>query len=142
VEECKPLITDGSELIKKPIIPFKNLSELWQLIYPYLLLQWDGLSFFGFDDTKLARLRGAPVTFFSKFSSVRWIIFTMGSMVAAVVILTFEVGKYGSVRSKEISLIQSDFYSYNATDGLAVMLVHWFYLNELIPRAQTFWEDN
>jgi len=31
------------------------------------LLLWDGLGFFGFDETKLDRLKGKPVTFFTKF---------------------------------------------------------------------------
>lgn len=61
---------------------------------------WDGNGFFGTDDTKLARLNGKPVTFFSKFTSIRWIIITFGSLIGAFVILISEINKFGDIKSK------------------------------------------
>ena len=33
----------------------------------YLLMMWDGLGFFGFDNAKLGRLKGEPVTYATKY---------------------------------------------------------------------------
>ena len=38
---------------------------------------WDGLDFFGFDDTKLARLNGAKTSYLDKFKNKKWILMTM-----------------------------------------------------------------
>ena len=35
---------------------------------------WDGLGFFGFDDSKLARLKGEKVTFMTRFKSKEGVI--------------------------------------------------------------------
>ena len=37
---------------------------------------WDGLDFFGFDDTKLARLNGAKTSYLDKFKNKKWIVMT------------------------------------------------------------------
>jgi hypothetical protein len=130
-----PVVVEEPKKNKK-YCPFKlTPKHFWQWVYPYILMLWDGNSFFGFDDTKLARLKGKPVTFFSKFSSIRWVILTFGSLIGAIVILYLEVNKFGSVKSKDVSLVTEDFYSYEAKDALTVMLVNWFWLDDLIPRT-------
>ena len=55
-----------------------NTSVCGHIRY-YLLQLWDGLGFFGFDDTKLDRLIGKPLDFLTKLSSVRWFILTFGT---------------------------------------------------------------
>ena len=80
-------------------------KNIYTFLYPYMLIMWDGMGFFGFDDTKLARLRGIEVTFFSKFYSVRWVIFTLGSLIFALYILISEGSTYDNVKSRQISLI-------------------------------------
>lgn len=129
-ENQDPEIDDDRETTqKKPRFYCKSLKEVWLFLYPYLLLLWDGLSFFGFDDTKLDRLKGHPVTFFSKFTSLRWIVITFGSLIGALVILSIEIGKYGEVRRKMISLIVRDKYHYDANDAMTIMFVNYFYID-------------
>ena len=43
-------------------------------MHDYLLMLWDGLGFFGFDDSKLARLKGEKVTFMTRFKSKEGVI--------------------------------------------------------------------
>lgn len=118
--------------------PFKNFREFKEFLYPFLLIVWDGMGFFGFDDTKLARLRGVPVTFLSKFTSVRWIIFTIGSLLAALAILVIEGMKFGQVRTVQVSLELGEVYNYDVKSALPLMLVNWYWLNELFPKVHKF----
>jgi len=74
----------STEFIKSPKQRFENL-------YDYLLLLWDGLGFFGFDETKLGRLEGKPVTFLTKFKSKRWVIISLISIVVVLVVVSSEI---------------------------------------------------
>ena len=102
----QPNIKDGKEA-SKSFFSGKSANDYLKLFGHFLYIQWDGLNFFGFDDTKLARLKpGAkPPTVLFKFTSVRWNIITFGSLIGAIFILVYELNKFGSIRSKEISLI-------------------------------------
>ena len=53
-----------------PFYDYKK-SSLYEIIYSYCLMMWDGLTFFDFDETKLNRLRGnkKEVKFTDKFTS-------------------------------------------------------------------------
>ena len=51
---------------EKAVKPKRTTKDF---ICEYLLLMWDGLGFFGFDDTKIARLRGTKVTWWTPFTS-------------------------------------------------------------------------
>jgi hypothetical protein len=76
-----------------------TLAGFWTVVKPYLLILWDGMGFFGFDDTKLARLRGVPLTFMSKFTSLRWTIMSGLSLIFSLYILINEGSKYDTVRT-------------------------------------------
>jgi len=66
---------------------------------------WDGLGFFGTDHTKLGRLEGEKVTFWTPFKSYKvMILSTIGFIVATYVIVT-EFNKLGTRKSQTISLI-------------------------------------
>ena len=52
----------------------KKKQTFWAFIQEYVLLLWDGLGFFGFDETKLDRLKGSKVDFLTKFKSKKWIL--------------------------------------------------------------------
>lgn len=69
------------------------------MFYEYNLMLWDGLGFFGFDDTKLERLNGVPVTFFSKFSSYKWVIMTTTAWVVILIVVFTEFGKIGTLKA-------------------------------------------
>jgi hypothetical protein len=98
-------VTTTSQLSTEPPSPTflkenKETDEPFSLkLYEYCLMLWDGLGFFGFDDTKLERLRGAPVTFFSKFSSIKWTIFTIIAWVVIITVIFTELGSLGKVKT-------------------------------------------
>jgi hypothetical protein len=49
---------------------------------------WDGLPFFGFDDTKLARLnKNGQYGFLEKCTSFKWMVATFGSMAVVIAII-------------------------------------------------------
>ena len=60
---------------------------------------WDGLEFFGFDDTKLERLNGAETSYFDKFKNKKWLGVTMVTMIIAVYVFANETSKLGHVKS-------------------------------------------
>ena len=105
-----------------------------------LLFIWDGLGFFGFDDTKLARLKGKPVDFFTKFTSVRWTVLTFLMSVVLLLVIIFEGGTYGEQKTKSVSLVVEDEYHFDVQDSLPLRMVTWLYLSELFPRVQNFQE--
>lgn len=114
--------------------PKKNwLVRLWNRSYPNLLLVWDGLGFFGFDDTKLDRLKAKnkdkPASFLSKFTSIRWILLSLSSFVAVIVILILEGGKLNTLKSKQINLDQQIEYTYPIQDVLTLVFANWFWLD-------------
>jgi hypothetical protein len=55
---------------------------------------WDGLGFFGFDDTKLDRLKGKPLDFCTKFYSVKWVITSFLAIIVIIIVLILEAGRY------------------------------------------------
>ena len=79
---------------KPPQLPDIKTEATWQeLLYDYSLMVWDGLGFFGFDDTKLDRLRGKKVTFFTKFKSVKWSVATLMTLTAVLYVVGTESSK-------------------------------------------------
>lgn len=84
----------------------KPTEETWkQRLYGYSLMVWDGLGYFGTDHTKLGRLEGEKVTFWTPFKSYKvMILSTIGFIVATYVIVT-EFNKLGTRKSQTISLI-------------------------------------
>ena len=65
----------------------------------------DGNVFFGFDDTKLGRLKGKPENLSSKFKSIKWLFATVGSLVLACFLIINEGRNYGKIKTKQISLV-------------------------------------
>ena len=66
-------------------------------------MTWDGLGFFGFDDSKLARLEGAPVKFTDKFKSFKYLIGWIVLLVIVILVMATELPLFGTVNQQEIS---------------------------------------
>ena len=88
---------------------------------------WDGLGFFGFDDAKLARLRGEKVTFFTKFKSWKRTIVTLAIIGMALFILVTELLKYNTVKSSITRLEDISRISYDVEKVLDIMGTNYFY---------------
>jgi Na+/H+ antiporter NhaC len=94
---------------------------------------WDGLVFFGFDDTKLARLNGAPVSFTDKFKNKKWLIMTFTSLFVVSFVIITETSRLGTQKSQTISLIDKAVYDFDSHKVLTMHAVVFFYFNEVIP---------
>lgn len=78
---------------------------------------WDGLPFFGFDDTKLARLnKNGHYEFTDKCTSFKWMAFTLGSFSIAIAIIASQVKNIGTIKSQEIQLMSNAGYSFNISE--------------------------
>ena len=104
----------------------------------YILLLWDGFTFFGFDDTKLGRINGAPVTFLDKFKSKRWITFTFSGMAVILTVLILEIKNLGQQKSQTVQLIEDFFFNYDLKDSLPLLFANYYYVDEIFPRIQEY----
>ena len=50
-------------------------------------MMWDGLDFFGFDDTKLARLNGVKTSYIDKFKNKKWLASTIVGIIIVFMVL-------------------------------------------------------
>jgi hypothetical protein len=131
-----------SELTQEPVPPpqLTKDSTKSELFYDYLLMVWDGLGFFGLDDTKLARLRGEKVTFKTKFFSRRWVMASCISVLAVFYILLTEISKLDTLKSQTISLLPQETFTYNMTDIFPLILVSYLVVDELLPVIKAYQE--
>ena len=56
---------------------------------------WDGLGFFGFDDTKLARLNGAKTSYLDKFRNKKWLVRNVVGAIIVLYVLVSTISKLG-----------------------------------------------
>ena len=80
---------------------------------------WDGLGFFGFDDTKLARLnKNGKYYFTDKLTSFKWLGKTILSLGIVIAVIASQVKNLGQVKSQSIQLMSSSSYSYNISESI------------------------
>jgi glycyl-tRNA synthetase beta subunit len=103
---------------------------------------WDGLGFFGTSTHKLDRLRGKKVTFFTKMGTKQAQFMMVLYLVAIIMVLIFEVGKFGTVSSVKIDLESKTMYEYNANQGLMICYGHWIFIEPLVQKARIFQINN
>ena len=65
-------------------------DDLKQEIYDLAFMMWDGLGFFGFDDTKIGRLEGKQVRCRDKFTSLKTTPIMAISLIVAIIIIVGE----------------------------------------------------
>ena len=65
---------------------------------------WDGLVFFGFDDTKIPRMNGSKTSYLDKFKNKKWLATTIIGVVIVISVLSSSLGKLGTVKSQKIIL--------------------------------------
>ena len=82
------------ELVEK-----KEKETYWRTMREYLLIMWDGMGFFGCDDTKLDRLKGEKVEFRTKFKSKKWVTYNLTLLTIVVYVLNQELSKLGTQKA-------------------------------------------
>lgn len=96
---------------------------------------WDGLGFFGFDNAKLARLKGEPVTFTSKFKDTTKVTLSLFMVVFVIYVIVSQVTKIGSQKDQQVQLIMEENYIYPIKEALTLLLVNYWYVDEIFPRV-------
>jgi hypothetical protein len=124
--------------MKKPETLSKN-----QIFKKYLFYLWDGLGFFGFDDTKLARIKNKrPGKYMDSCGSFKWSIANLLALIVAVFIISSEVGNLGKIKSKSVTLVPADIYHYDINFAFNWLGVFYFYLSELVPKVRNHQWNN
>ena len=59
---------------------------------------WDGLNFFGFDDTKLARMNGAKTSYLDKFKNKKWLVKNSIGLAIVFYVIISSVSHLGDVK--------------------------------------------
>ena len=116
-------------------------AKIWS-VKSLLLSIGDGFKFFDFDDTKLKRLQGAPIVFWGKFKSLKWVVLTVFCWIAVVMLVVLESGTYGEIKSQSVSFEVSQEFHYDVKTALPLRMINWLWLAELIPRVRDFQNDN
>ena len=96
------------------------------------------MHFFGFDDTKLDRLKGRKLDFLVKLRSIKWIILNLMSLIIIILVLIMEAGKYGTEKGKAIRLVERDLYTYDVRDSMPLRYVHWYWNHEIFPKIRKY----
>ena len=101
-------------------------NSKWSHFKEYIWMLWDGLEFFGFDDSKLARLRGAKTSVLDKFKNKKRLFFILLMFLIACYIVIREFGKIGTIKNQQIILNDQATYKFNATSALTMHAVNIF----------------
>ena len=93
---------------------------------------WDGLIFFGFDDTKLARLNGSPTSYLDKFKNKKWLATTLLGISIVSLVLASSTSKLGTIKFQKIELTDQSHFKYNASHVLTHSAMNYFESEELL----------
>ena len=105
-----------------------------QLAYESGLIIWDGLGFFGFDETKLPRLtRGGKYYYTDKCTSIKWVLGSIAAFVVIVAVIASQVKNLGMVKSQSIQLKSQGSYSFNITEQMHMVAAIYFWMDKLMP---------
>ena len=98
---------------------------------------WDGLTFFGFDDTKLARLNGHPTSYLDKFKNKKWLSTSMLGLTIVLFVILSSASKLGTMKFQKIELTDQSQFKYNASLVLTHSAVNYFEASELLPKVRS-----
>ena len=79
-------------------------------------MTWDGLGFFGFDDSKLGRLKGQPVRFWDKLKNKKWLLSALILFSVVIFVMTTELSKMNTLTLQEITSDYNIRYEYNINE--------------------------
>jgi hypothetical protein len=91
---------------------------------PFLMMVWEGMVFFGTSGFhKLKRLKNPDIKakWWHKYNTPKYYLFGCLYLAAMVMVVLFEVTKYGSVKSTKVDLITNKGYEYEINRGVPIM---------------------
>ena len=115
-----------------------NKKTKLDLLKSYAFIWWDGLGFFGFDETKLGRLRGQPVTIFTKFRSKKWVVVNFCTLAIVIYVVLSQGSRLSTLKSQQISLLEKPVHDFNSLEILSMHGVTYFDVDEILDRIREF----
>ena len=100
----------------------------------YMFIWWDGLSFFGFDDGKLDRIRRKPASVWDKCNSVQRLVMIILGLTVLVFVLFTQIKKWGSMKSQVVALNTQNEFVYNITEQFKFVATTYFFMDSIISR--------
>ena len=92
--------SDEADMVESTVTKFeKDKFTAKQIIKKFLFYYWDGISFFGFGDYKLRRMRGVAPGWFDKFTHPKNLIMYLVNTSIMCWILYTQIGKLGTQKS-------------------------------------------
>ena len=61
-------------------------------------MMWDGLEFFGIDDTKLARINGVKTSYLDKFKNKKWLLTTFLGISVVTYVIVQQANQLGKLK--------------------------------------------
>jgi hypothetical protein len=99
-------------------------------------MMWDGLGFFGFSDTKLARLQGKKVTWCTPFLSWKNTPLLFIGLAVMTYIIVTEAGQLGLQKSQTIDLDRNEEYRFDIEKAMPLVGAAWFFVDEIFPKVR------
>ena len=97
---------------------------------------WDGLMFFGFDDTKLARLNGAKTSYLDKFKNKKWLIKNIIGLTIVLYVILGSLSKLGQIKQQKVELTEREHFNHKAKDILTLHAVNYFDIDQMLNHVQ------
>ena len=103
-----------------------------------MFIWWDGLSFFGFDDGKLDRIRRKPASVWDKCNSVQRLVMIILGLAVLVFVLFTQIKKWGTQKSQVVALNTQNMFVYNITEQFKFVATTYFFMDSIISQMQNY----
>ena len=109
-------------------------ASCWTKFCAYALFYWDGIGFFGTNTAKLPRLKGAKVTFFTKFFSADWVLVQATGFVIMLYVIISEVSRFDQFKSQAVNMELSKNQTYEYWEAIPLLGGHWVWREDVVDR--------
>jgi hypothetical protein len=96
-----------------------------QSLKDQLFMIWDGLSFFGFAEWKLERVKGAPQRWHDRFTSKYWMVTYILGLALVMYVLIGQILNFGEIKMQRASVITRGEYKFNVTEQMTLLGVNY-----------------
>ena len=103
---------------------------------------WDGLVFFGFDESKLNRLRGQRARWYDRLKNKKWVFNNIIIIIFFIYVIAVAINAIGTEKSQSINHEFAPKQKFEITEQLKLMGTVFFYWGELIAKVNKNQENH
>lgn len=95
---------------------------------------WDGMAFFsvnGYHKLKRMKDPSRKTKCYDRYKTPESIVFGFFYFIACILVIVFEISKYGTIASIKVDLVTEPSFEYNINLGLPVMYGVWMHFKQL-----------